>query len=295
MVLGCKSMSLLNIFINIVFKSISQRTVIFLLIFSWSANPGSSQGVSDTLHPKDVQKKDSTLLLLDSPEFNKNLDQAILYQEQADNLNRQSIEMRKEAARIDDPIERGQLQKKIILVEDSVQVLRTMANEQFLILNESLPDYMKEKQGEESIHPFLVKDTVLNGITVYNYVLNEEFMASLEEIRKPLEAAPVVSVPKTEKSFEKDYTIPRGVFYRIQLAVYRNPLAADHFGELRPITTENIPERDLIRYFVGKFTRMDDARAALVKVKAMGYPDAFIVGYYDGVKASFSKLKALEN
>ncbi len=96
------------------------------------------------------------------------------------------------------------------------------------------------------------------------------------------------------KPFERDYTIPPGVFYRIQLAVYRKILPTDHFGGLAPITTEFIPERDLTRYFAGKFSHMEDAKTALVKVRALGYPDAFIIGYYDGVKVSFSKLKALE-
>jgi hypothetical protein len=68
----------------------------------------------------------------------------------------------------------------------------------------------------------------------------------------------------------------------------------DHFGGLSPITTEYIPERELTRYFAGKFSRMEDAKAALVRVRALGYPDAFIIGYYDGVRVSFSKLRALE-
>ena len=50
----------------------------------------------------------------------------------------------------------------------------------------------------------------------------------------------------------------------------------------------------MTRYFAGKFTRMENARSALLRVKSLGYPDAFIVGYYDGQKGSFSKLKALE-
>ena len=103
-----------------------------------------------------------------------------------------------------------------------------------------------------------------------------------------------VSPYNEDNPVERDFILPKGVFYRIQLAVYRNELAADHFGGLSPITTEAIPDRGLTRYFVGKFTRMEDVRSALVKVRALGYPDAFIVGYYDGQKSSFSKLKALE-
>ena len=67
-----------------------------------------------------------------------------------------------------------------------------------------------------------------------------------------------------------------------------------HFGGLAPIMAEEIPGRNLTRYYVGKFTRMEEARKALNRVRSLGYRDAFIIGYYNGQKSSFSKLKALE-
>jgi len=315
-------MYLLNIFINIMFKSTHYRIWLIAIVLACSVKSGFAAGIYDTLNVAEpAALSDSTMIYLESAEFNRILDKAILYQNRADSLYRISIEMRKEAARMDDPVSRGQYQKKIIRIEDSVLVLRSLANEQFLILAEGMPGNQRGK----SIHPFLVKDTVLNGITVYKYDLSDEFMARLDEIRKSPETgsrAQVVensgiSTSKTSitksalspggihisetspygpgKPFERNYTVPPGVFYRIQLAVYRKELPADHFGGLSPITTEYIPERELTRYFAGKFKRMDNAKEALVKVRAMGYSDAFIIGYYNGAKASFSKLKALEN
>jgi len=321
------------------FKSVVCRIIIVIILTVWNISSGYSAVNYDTLATAD-NDVDSTLLYLKSKDFNRILDQAILYQNRADSLHRLSIEMRKEASRMDDPVSRGQFQKKIIRIEDSVLVLRSIANKQFMILSEGMPG------SPGTIHPFLVKDTVISGITVYNYNLSDEFMARLDEIRqspetesddhgtlasKILVAENSASSPKKEtsgssssktastksspsipsgnyagliisdaspygqgKSFERDYSIPPGVFYRIQLAVYRKALPADHFGGLAPITTENIPERDLIRYFAGKFSHMEDAKTALVKVRALGYPDAFMIGYYDGVKVSFSKLKGLE-
>ena len=71
-------------------------------------------------------------------------------------------------------------------------------------------------------------------------------------------------------------------------------LAPDHFKGLSPITTEKIPDKNLIRFFVGKFYRFEDARSALVKVRAYGHTDAFIIGYYNGTKGTFTKLQELE-
>ena len=96
------------------------------------------------------------------------------------------------------------------------------------------------------------------------------------------------------QTFEYDFPLPAGVFYRIQLAVYKNRLAPDHFKGLSPITTEKIPDKNLIRFFVGKFYRLEDARSALVKVRAYGHKDAFIIGYYNGTKGTFNKLQELE-
>lgn len=274
-----------------------------------------SESYQDTLFKVDPKPEaDSTLLFLNSPDFNSKLDRAIHYQGLADSLHRLSIEWRKEAAKMDDPVLRGRLQHKIMDIEDSVLVLRSLANEEFRMLSESIPQISMESQ----VHPFLLKDTVLNGITVYNYNLTDEFKLRLEEIRTParidtepsgkglqekIEDRPVEFVglkvsdssPYGEgKPFERNFSVPPGVFYRIQLAVYQRELQSDHFGGLSPITTEYIPERDLTRYFVGKFTRMDDAKIALTKVRALGFPDAFVIGYYNGVKSSFSKLRALE-
>jgi hypothetical protein len=292
---------------------------------------------------------DSTLNRLSDPTFNQTLDQAIMYQHRADSLRHLSIEWRKEAGRMDDPVERGRLQKRIEQVEDSMSWFGNLADEQFLLLAEGA-DAVREPGTP---HQFLVRDTVLNGITVYRYRLTEEFMARLVEIRSGdagtqqekavkdwkkkqveekasgngqadtlrTEKGQAVTRNQGSKSsgadkakvqpgtglvildrspysretpFELDYAIPREVFYRIQIAVYRNQVAWDQFGGLSPITTESIPGKGMTRYFAGKFTRMEEAQKALLRVKSLGYPDAFIVGYYNGQKGSFSKLKALE-
>jgi len=360
MALGCISMSPLNIFINRMFKSYISRAGCVVLAGFITAVPVFGTGLqdsipgtgtlSDTLNETSTAENmdpvaDSTLIYLMGTTFNRMLDQAIDYQRKADSLQRLSVEWRKQAARMDDPVSRGRIQKQIVQIEDSVAIFTNLANEHFSYLNAGIP----EKAKKEPQHPFLIKDTVLDGITVYNYNLNEEFITLLEEIRTPkgdaitdqvavvkkdvsstgakgplpaVSKVPPASGPSDTESpaaglpaaglpaagfriydtspysgdnpVERDYTIPPGVFYRIQLAVYRNELQADHFGGLSPITTEAIPERGLTRYFVGKFTRMEEVRTALVKVRALGYPDAFIVGYYNGQKSSFSKLKALE-
>lgn len=235
--------------------------------------------------------------------FNGFLNKAIRYQQKADSLNELSIEWRKEIMRMDDPAERTALQRRITKAEDSTVIYREMARVHFAYMNGRLPD-------EKKVNPWLVEDTVLDGITVYEYRLSDDFLARLNE---KTDALSVAGNPELARSgsgsnfkiydrspysealtFEYDFPLPSGVFYRIQLAVYKTRLAPDHFKGLSPITTEKIPAKNLIRFFVGKFYHYKDAREALEKVRAYGHTDAFIIGYYNGTKGTFQKLQELE-
>jgi hypothetical protein len=243
---------------------------------------------------------DTTQVFYEDKTLNGFLDKAIIYQQKADLLNNLSIEWRKEVMKMDDPAERTALQRRIAVAEDSTGIYREMARVHFAYMNSRLP---VEKQRS----PYLVKDTVLDGITVYQYRLTDDFLAKLNE---RTEALSISDEPELDQSgtgfnfkiynqtpyseaqiFEYDYPLPAGVFYRIQLAVYKNRLAPDHFKGLSPITTEKIPDKNLIRFFVGKFHRYEDARTALVKVRDYGHTDAFIIGYYSGTMAEKEKSR----
>jgi len=235
--------------------------------------------------------------------FNRFLDKAIMYQQKADSLHMRTIAWRKEAQKMYDCAQRSALQQKIMQVEDSTEFYREMAREYFAYLNGLVPQ-------KTARSPCLEKDTVLHGITVYQYRLTDEFLEKLNHIDEAMPspgasgekpAGPAInfriykqSPYSAAQAFEHDFPLPAGVFYRIQLAVYKNPLAPDHFGGLAPITTEKIPGKDLTRYFVGKFYRLGDAKDALRKVRAYDHPDAFIIGYYNGKRGTFDKLQELE-
>ena len=177
----------LNIFINSMFKSSFRRILGPVLIFLFmvppahpSASPGVDPGGQDSVPSRDLRLSDSIMKHLDSPTFNRMLDRAILYQNRADSLERLAIEWRKEAAGMEDPLARGRLQGRIVRIEDSVNIYSILADEHFNYLNASIP----EEAAEIPRHRFLVRDAVLNGITVYQYNLTEEFMDSLALIRE---------------------------------------------------------------------------------------------------------------
>jgi hypothetical protein len=338
MVKGCKSMYRVNIFINSMFKSSYLRIMCTLLTGLFLLWQGASAGFRDTLSGSFPDTIHSY-----TPEFNRLLDRVIHLQHRADSLHRLTIEWRKTAEKMDDPVSRGRLQKKIMQAEDSVRSYQMLADKQWRSLSAQVP----ADSGYDPPHPYLVIDTVIKGITVYKYKLSDEFLERLAEIRNTADIqikGPSLGKTAAEKQipaenrassgskvpagsqagggqdaggqaaggqdegfrifdrspygpgqpFEWNYTLPGGVFYRIQIGVFSQAVPADQFGGLWPVTTESVPVKELTRYFVGKFIRMDNARSALAKVKALGYSDAFIIGYYNGQRTSFSKLKALE-
>ena len=244
---------------------------------------------------------DTTQVLYKDKTFNGFLDRAIMYQQKADSLYSLSIEWRKEVMKADVPSERTALQKRIVKAEDSTEIFREMARVHFAYMNGMLP-------VEKKLSPYLLKDTVLDGITVYQYRLTDDFLAKLNEKTEAISYEPELNPSGTgnnfkiynqspysaAQTFEYDFPLPAGVFYRIQLAVYKTRLAPDHFKGLSPITSEKIPDKNLIRFFVGKFYRLEDAKSALVKVRAYGHTDAYIIGYYNGTQSTFNKLQELE-
>ena len=91
-----------------------------------------------------------------------------------------------------------------------------------------------------------------------------------------------------------DETIPRGAFYRIQLGAFGMEVNPDAFGGIRPLTAEKLPDRGLVKYYAGKFFRYEDASTALPRLHSLGYEDAFIVAWYNGIQVSTQKAKQLE-
>ncbi|MCK4465865.1 MAG: hypothetical protein KAU83_09150, partial [Bacteroidales bacterium] len=90
-------------------------------------------------------------------------------------------------------------------------------------------------------------------------------------------------------------TLPDRVVYRIQLAVFRNPIPPDYFKGLSPVLAEIIPESGLTRYYTGTFRKFVDAQAALPAVQNLGFQDGFIVAHFMGKKISLNRARNLES
>ncbi len=155
-----------------------------------------------------------------------------------------------------------------------------------------------EKPAKENEYIYLEKE--LGDIKLYAFSPKD---ASLTEQNE------VIEVPKensmefnilSESPYSDDNPIPvnqglpDGLAYRIQLGVYSQALPQNAFGGLSPIAANILKEKKLIKYYVGLFYSSIEAKKALQQVKEYGYPDAFLVPYYDQHKISIQSAREKE-
>lgn len=91
----------------------------------------------------------------------------------------------------------------------------------------------------------------------------------------------------------QDFSVSPGdsslsIHYRVQVGSFRNPsdLRFDTFKEVHRETFEGVR-----RYTVGFFSDFESASLYADTVKAMGYPDAFVVGYLNGKRTTLKALR----
>lgn len=83
------------------------------------------------------------------------------------------------------------------------------------------------------------------------------------------------------------------LFYRVQFAASRKPVAEDKYKGIAPITAEQ--SEGWIRYMAGYFIHFTEALPSRDAIKNKGFADAFIVAYYKGKRISVFEARKIEN
>jgi len=89
-------------------------------------------------------------------------------------------------------------------------------------------------------------------------------------------------------------TDQNGLLYRIQIGAFSSRKPDDFFGGISPVFYDYIPDRNIIKYYAGAFYGFNAVNAALNKIRANGYPDAFIVAFNNGQPITTEKAKEIE-
>jgi hypothetical protein len=92
-----------------------------------------------------------------------------------------------------------------------------------------------------------------------------------------------------------DYILPDGLIYRVQVAaaVPDKEIETDFFKNCSPVTTEIV--KNMRKYYVGLFRKLTDAEHAMGQLKILGFKDAFVVAWNDGVNITLRDAKNIEN
>jgi len=238
------------------------------------------------------------------PVYQETLAQALQHQAVSDSLKDLSTMARARVRESDDPNDRWVWQKQIILWEKRARDEEHNADQLYAQMEQE----RTRQAARPAVNPpeAIEVDRKIGDLTVYRYV-NTESEAKQN-------SAPELIVTKTppgsgkinrfdilssspyntDNSIPMDPALPSGTFYRIQLGAFGHAVVPDAFGGISPITGEHLRDRGLIKYYAGKFSRYDDASTALPRIHSLGYEDAFIVAWYNGMQVSTQKAKQLE-
>lgn len=91
-----------------------------------------------------------------------------------------------------------------------------------------------------------------------------------------------------------DPEVPQGLIYRIQVAVFRNPVAPLFFKGITPVYGFKAEGSDLKTYYAGMFRRLSDARNALAEIRGKGFRDSFITSFMGKKSVSADRAALLE-
>ncbi len=91
-----------------------------------------------------------------------------------------------------------------------------------------------------------------------------------------------------------DPEVPSGLIYRIQVAVFRNPVTNSYFKGITPVQGFRNAATGITTYYAGRFRKSDDAARSLQKVKLLGFRDAFIVALMEKRLISAERAASLE-
>jgi hypothetical protein len=232
--------------------------------------------------------------------------EALDYQSMSDSLSWKAKEMRSKAENESDYRTKQELIANSTTLDQESKRLQRMAEEKFL-LAENARDSNENKTNNTSAS-ILKPEPVAEGITRYTYQPESQTVAEKvtrnDDYQLGFEAAKAANAElaftfsiNTASPYSAQNPIPvamlsEGLVYRIQLGAFSNAIPEDSFGGLAPVSKEKNAKET--KYYVGYFSSVTKAREALDKVKKYGYPDAFIVSFFDSKKISIQQAREIE-
>lgn len=133
----------------------------------------------------------------------------------------------------------------------------------------------KEEQKKKEI---IIADDQKSENFTGSDVLEETAEEEKEETSEPKDVQADLKVEVD--AVEKDKAKSNGIVYKVQLGAFSKEKSKSIFGDLPDIHFDKV--NGLYKYYSGKFSTEEEARAIVAKAKKSGFPGAFLVKFKDG-------------
>jgi hypothetical protein len=237
-------------------------------------------------------------------QYEKILDEALEFQIKADSLNTVAAMQKKQLENLPAG-EKSVLKVKISDNEIAASSYQRSADQKYSEAQTAMnPQSGKQAEIRKPVAKTednnLKKDTIRpdtkNVKIVYNQIDTGKTVVPV--MLRPAEIFTVFEIvsrpPDPKEKVSVDPEVPEGLIYRIQVAVFRNPVSPSFFKGLTPVYGFKVTGTDRTNYYVGMFRRSADASKALFDVKSKGFKDAFVVPLLDKKTVSADRAAVLE-
>jgi hypothetical protein len=277
-----------------------------------SAEPAANVIIPPAGEEETGIRPDSAARVTNPVPFNKNeynllVADALQFQLKADSLSRMARDQRILAREIPDEEAKKQMISDILSWEREAKRFQRMADERFMEAEKIKARSEPLPRPDTSV--VLYKE--VNGIKVYQYKIQDTAAHAGEESSAPHQVAEnsyastdavVIDQHNTAEpalagkndvilSLPSEIT---GLVYRIQLGVFSKPKEPEAFSGFFPVYAERLPEKNIYKYYMGSFSSTESVTAALEKVRNSGFPDAFVVAFYDAKPITTEKAREIE-
>lgn len=93
----------------------------------------------------------------------------------------------------------------------------------------------------------------------------------------------------------RDEVLPKGVVYKLQLGAYTNPIDPALFRGMYPVSAVTANGGKVTKYYAGLFRMKAEADKGKAITAQCGFPESFVVAWYDGREVPLARAKALES
>jgi tetratricopeptide (TPR) repeat protein len=235
-------------------------------------------------------------------EYENLLDEALRLQYKADSLNQLAGEQKKQIENLPEA-QRSSFRMKIsqneMLAESYQKSADMKYNEAQVKMNPTLAVVPRKADSIPAAETKKPSPKEENKSLTAAALRADTVKKEAPPVRKPVEVFSYFEILPKDAVYPYDKIsidpeVPAGLIYRIQLAVFKNPVAPSYFKGITPVYGFKVPGTDKINYYAGMFRRSTDAKKALQAVKETGFKDAFIISLSDAKAVSTDRAAVLE-